>query len=174
MARPGRVWPSSVLSPLCRAASETPASARGAEATRGLGLPGAAARPARASGAAGAARPPRVCVRAPAIKRGRPRPGLRAHGPARGPGTRALGTRAPRDRPLALRGQRQSDPAVRAPPSGRQTSARPGALGGGAPTDPAPGLPGSVLRLDVVCVPPLAPSRSFTDKNTQFFLSHTT
>lgn len=114
MARPGRVWPSSVLSPLCRAASETPASARGAEATRGLGLPGAAARPARASGAAGAARPPRVCVRAPAVKRGRPRPGLRAHGPARGPGTRALGTRAPRDRPLALRGQRQSDPAVRA------------------------------------------------------------
>lgn len=142
MARPGRVWPSSVLSPLCRAASETPASARGAEATRGLGLPGAAARPAQASGAARAARPPRVCVRAPAVKRGRPRPGLRAHGPARGPGTRALGTRAPRDRPLALRGQRQSDPAVRAPPSGRQTSARPRGTRRGRANRPSAWSPG--------------------------------
>lgn len=145
MARPGRVWPSSVLSPLCRAASETPASARGAEATRGLGLPGAAARPAWASGAAGAARPPRVCVRAPAVKRGRPRPGLRAHGPARGPGTRALGTRAPRDRPLALRGQRQSDPAVRAPPSGSQTSARPRGIRRGRANRPSAWSPGLSL-----------------------------
>lgn len=145
MARPGRVWPSSVLSPLCRAASETPASARGAEATRGLGLPGAAARPARASGAAGAARPPRVCVRAPAVKRGRPPPGLRAHGPARGPGTRALGTRAPRDRPLALRGQRQSDPAVRTPPSGGQTSARPRGTRRGRANRPSAWPPGLSL-----------------------------